>query len=348
MTNSRRNKIAPVSIFFLLYISRIVNAMTNIQSVTAGLMKTDTVISILISMGVTLAVCVPAIVCIRKKKNPMDVKFVGFFYSIYFIFLAAVYISRFAYFASTTLNPDSQSWIFVSIVAVCAMYGSLLGIEGISRFSGFAFFLLIGAILLALGFSIDKFDEVNFYPVISNSTEQIIRNVGLMTSSTGEIAIFLCLSKKVNGSAIKPFVWSLTGAFFTIFVLFLFVVATMGDGAALQAFPLYSFFQHAKIGLFDRFDVLYSSFWIMGIFIKSVIYIYCASTAFKPMKSKTKCIASSAAVFAVSIFISQFTESGMVPPAVYAVPFAVFCIIIPLLTLIFKKRNYGDELVESF
>lgn len=64
----------------------------------------------------------------------------GIFYSVYFSFLAAVYISRFAYFASTTLNPDAQSWIFVSLVAACALYGALMGIEGLSRFAGFAFF----------------------------------------------------------------------------------------------------------------------------------------------------------------------------------------------------------------
>lgn len=60
--------------------------------------------------------------------------------------------------------------------------------------------------MLALGFSFDRYEEINLYPVISNSTGQILRNIGLMTSSTSEIAVFMCLAGRVNGSPVKPFV----------------------------------------------------------------------------------------------------------------------------------------------
>lgn len=113
----------------------------------------------------------------------------------------------------------------------------------------------------------------------------------------------------------------------------------MGDAALLQAFPLYSFFQQAKIGLFDRFDVLYSSSWIMGIFIKSVLMIYCASISFTPMKNKTKCFLCAVIVFAASIFISQFTQSGTISPLTYVIPFVIFCVLLPLTALIFKKKK---------
>lgn len=311
-------------------------------------MKTDTVISILISMAVSLILSLPAIYCCKMNKSPFDIKPVGFLYFLYFSFMAALYVSRFAYFASTTLNPDAQAWIFVGIVTVCALYASTMGIEGIGRFSAFVFVLLMGAAILVLGFSTENFDTLNLYPVMSNSLNRVGKNILLMSSSTGEIALFLCLQKKVNGSAVKPFLWSVVLSFLTIFVLFLYVVAVMGDAAALQAFPLGSFFQTAKIGLFERFDVLYSSFWIMGIFIKAALFIYCASLSFKPFKNRTKCIASAGIVFLAALYISEFTMSGMTPAMTYTVPFAVFCVFIPAITLIFKKRNYGDELVERF
>lgn len=79
LINSKRNKIAPISVFFLLFISRLVNALTNIQSVTVGLMHTDTVISIIVSMGLTLLVSLPAVYCVKRHKNLFEIKWVGFF-----------------------------------------------------------------------------------------------------------------------------------------------------------------------------------------------------------------------------------------------------------------------------
>ena len=90
LIQAKKNKVAPVSIFFLLYISRIVVSLTSAQLVTTGKMKTDILISICIAMFVTLLLALPAVLCYIKHKNPFDVKWIGLLYSIYFIFLAGV------------------------------------------------------------------------------------------------------------------------------------------------------------------------------------------------------------------------------------------------------------------
>lgn len=347
MTQAKRDRIAPISIFFLLYISRIVVSLTNVQTSSIGLMKTDILISVLASMGITLFLALPAIYCYEKHKNPFDVKWVGLFYSIYFIFIAGVNISKFSYFASTTLNPDSQAWMFSVIVAGCAFYGAYLGIEGLSRFSAFGFVLLVGSIIVALGCNISNYQEINLYPVLSGEN-QILKNITMLTGGSTELAVFLCLSKKVNGRATKPFVWSIIASFFTMFVLMLFANAVMGDAVMMRAFPIYTLFQLAKVGLFARIDILYISFWLFGIFIKSVLLIYCSCIAFRPMKKSTKCAVSSVLALAVALVFTEVIEVSAVSPVIFIVPFVVFCVIIPVLTLIFKKRNYGDELVEKF
>lgn len=348
MTQAKRDKVAPISIFFLLYISRIVVSLTSAQSVTTGIMQTDILMSILISMGITLILSIPAIFCYIKHKSPFDIKWVGLFYSLYFIFLAGVNISRFSYFASTTLNPDAKAWVFSIIIVACACYGAYLGIEGLSRFSAFAFILLAAAILVAVFCNIRNFEVINLYPVIHNDSDKILKNVIYMTSSSSELILFLCLSRKVNGKALKPFLWSIVAAFCTIFILFLFVIGVMGDAASLQAFPLYTLFQLAKVGLLERIDVLHISFWIFGIFIKSVLLIYCSGIAFPLMKNSTKCIISSVLTLILSILLTEYVSVVTVSPFAYVIPFVIFCVMIPILTLIFKKRNYGDELVEKF
>lgn len=348
MINSQRNKIAPISIFFLLYISRIVVTLTNIQSVTTGMVNTDMLVSIVIALGLNLLLSLPALWCYKNNKNPFDVKGVNLFYALYFVFLAGVNISRFSYFASTVLNPEASAWVFSVIITVCAGYSSRFGIEGLSRFSAFGFILIVMTIAAGIGFNLKNYDEINLYPVITNSTQSIAENVMYVSSSSVEVVVLLCLGKRVNGSAVKPFVFSVIASFMTAFLLILFVNATMGDAATLQAFPVYTMFQLAKIGLFERLDVLQISFWIFGIFIKAVMLIYCASISIKSGKNNTKCIVVSVLSLAVAFALTEFSETSTVSPSIFVAPYVVSCVLIPLLTLIFKKKNLGEELIEKF
>lgn len=348
MTSAKRDKIAPVSIFFLLYISRIVVTLTNVQSVTTGFMHSDVILSLVASMGATLIVSLPALFCYIKHKNPFDVKWVGFFYSIYFIVLAGLNISRFAYFASSTLNPEAESWMFCAIVAVCAYYGAYLGIEGLSRFSAFVFSLLIIAVAVVLVFNIRNFEEINLYPVITNKTSDDFGNILYMTSNSYEVVLLLCLSHKVNGNAVKAYVFSVLAAFFSVILLVYMLIGVMGDSAELQAFPLYSLFQLAKITVFEKLDIMHLSFWILGIFVKSVLLIYCSTLAFKPLNQGVKCALSAILTLAVSIPLTNTRLISNMPLMAFAIPYLIFCIIVPGATLCFKRRNLGDELIEKF
>ena len=348
MTEYKRNKIAPISVFFLLFISRIIVSLTNAQSVTSGLIKTDILISIIIAMGINLILSIPALLCYQKNKSPFDIKWVSYFYAIYFIFLAGVNISRFSYFASTVLNPESPAWIFSLIIAVCIAYASRLGIESIARFSAFAFILVFITIIAGLGSNIENYDDINLYPVITNSTEHIIKNILYITSSSTEVVILLCIGKRVNGEATKPYVFSVLASFLTTFILMLFVNAVMGDAASLNAFPIYTLFQLSHIGLFGRIDMLHISLWIFGVFLKSVLLTYCASTSIKKYKNDYKCIAFSSLSFIVSIVFTEVMDLARVSPMPFVIPYIVSCVIIPLLCLMLKKKNFGDELIEKF
>ncbi len=348
LNKAQKNKIAPVSIFFLFYISRIVVTLTNIQSVSTGLMKTDMLISLALAMGLTIIISLPILCCCRYHKSPMDIKWLGFIYAVYFVFLAGINISRFSYFASTTLNPDSKAWIFAVVFSVCAFYGALLGIEGLSRFSAFVFAMLLIAVSAAVLCNIQNFEEINLYPVISNKVSDIAENAFRFASNSTEMVMLLCLNKRVNGYAVKHYVYSVMASILTVFILIYSIIIVLGDAAALQPFPLFSLFQMARIGTLERMDVIHISFWIFAIFVKGALLIYCASISVKAMKHKSKCIIAGAGVLAVSVFVAVSGLAAVIPPAVMEIPFVIFAFVIPLCILIFKKRNRGDELIEKF
>ena len=103
----------------------------------------------------------------------------------------------------------------------------------------------------------------------------------------------------------------------------------MGESILMRNFPFYSFFQISKFGNFERLDVLHICFWIMGV-------------------KRNFAFASSAVVFVLSIFMLNFANGQGTDYRITLPLFLVFCVIIPTLTLIFKKKNYGDELVKMY
>lgn len=345
---AKRNKISPQQLFFLLYISRVVVCLTDAQSVTFSKITSDILVSIVLSLGLTLLLYLPVIYCRKKGKSPFDIKWLGALYSLFFIFTAGLNVSRFSYFASTTLNPETQSWVFAFFIVLCACYCAMLGIEALSRFSFFAFSLMILAVAVILASNVKSYEEINLYPVINSSKNTIFLNTLTITSNTIEGAVFLCLADRLNAPSIKSFASSISASFFTVFVLFLFMIGIMGDSAAVQSFPLYSMFQMSKISSFERLDILHISFWVMAVFVKTTLLIYCASISVKKFKMKNKCIFFALCTFAVCLLLINTGISQNVKPVFIIVPFLIFCVIIPLLTLIFKKKNKGDDLVKKF
>ena len=343
LIRAQRNKIPPSSVFFMLFISRLVVSMTTTQSVTTGVIRTDMVISVLGAMLIASLLCIPVVVCVKKGKNPFDVGWLRVLYGIYFIFLAGLNISRFSYFASTMLNPNANAWVFMLLVSFCAFYGAYVGIEALSRFSSFAFVLLAIAIVTVLASNVKNYNELNLYPIISSSTKNIVTNIFIMTASTSELALFLCLSEKVNGIAVKQLGCSIVCVFTVIALLFLFSVAVMGEYAAQQSFPLYFLFQQAKPGGFERIDVLHISFWILGVFVKAALLVYCSSVSFGKISQKNSAIISAVGSFAAAMIVSKIFQSGNVSILPVVISFAAFCFVIPAAVLIFKKRSSSNE-----
>ena len=137
------------------------------------------------------------------------------FYYVYFLIVASVSVSRFSYFASTTLNPETQGWLFALIVCACAFYGAFLGIEALSRFSAFCFVLLGLAVVSVILCNFDTFREINLYPIITFSKFDLIKNAVVYASNTSEIAMFLAIFPKVNGRCERTYIRSVCLSFLT-------------------------------------------------------------------------------------------------------------------------------------
>lgn len=346
--SATRNKIPPLGLFYILFICRVAVSLTSVHSVSKSEITSSTLLSYIFALLLTVLLCVPVVLCCKTGKNPVESKVVGKFYYAYFIFITALSVSRFSYFASTTLNPETRGWIFALIICLCAFYGASLGIEALSRFSAFCFTLLIIGILSVLLCNFNTFEEINLYPIEMQSGKNIFQNALTFASNTSELAVFLCIFPRVNGKVERSFIRSVCLSFLAVFLLLYVALGVMGSSMTLRNFPFYSFFQISKFGNFERLDVLHISFWIMGVFVKGVTSIYCACVSFSKNANRKNCFVTSLIAFALSIVMLKFSEYESVTLGISTILFLAFCVAIPILTLIFKKKNYGDELVKIY
>ena len=317
MNNAKRGKISPFQFFAILTVSRIVVSLTYIQSVTVGIMSFDIALGLIFAAFFTMILSIPAYYCVVKNKNPLD------------------------NFAISRLDTKISMPILCVAIVVLGVYCACLKIEGIARFGSLCAVTLFIAIVGAALLNFNKIEVENFYPLIRNSRFAILNNTLLFTSNSVEPAIIIALGSKVNGNILKPICAAVFTSFSAIVVLVLLAVGIMGHGALLQSFPFFTVFQLAELGSMARLDMLHTCFWALALLVKTAVLIYCGSCCLKGAKRNNACIVSGIIAAAVAVFVTAVVGMAMVEitKIVSRVCFAVFAVLIPLATLMIKRRK---------
>ena len=78
--SAKRNKISPLSLFYILFICRIVVSLTSVHSVSTTEINSQALISFVIAMVMTVVFSLPAVLdrrqrqmCIRDRRKPFFV-----------------------------------------------------------------------------------------------------------------------------------------------------------------------------------------------------------------------------------------------------------------------------------
>lgn len=344
LKKTKKGMISTASLFFLLFICRVAVSLTYVQSLMQGNLDANMLISVAVAFVFTMVLAIPALLCVQRGINPLDVKGFGIFYAANFIFLAALNVSRFSYFAAARLSPDVQSWPFALLIFLSAAYAASLGLEGLSRFSGFAFVLILLSIGVVLGSNLVAFKPVHLWPESISPVQEILQNALSLSSNTAAVVAFPLLAEHVEKKKRAAFSGAMVASYAVMFLLLLFSIGVMGDGATVQAFPVYSLSQLARIGEFGRLDVLYTGFWILAIFVKISMLLYCSAISVQKFTHKMKCITFSALAFLLTLCMGMFASVGSGSAPVTIVLFLLFSTVFPSLALLIKK---GDKRLEN-
>lgn len=348
MTKYKKGKISPFSLFAMFVVSRVLVVFTVCNVTSLGHYSSDLLISVGIGLVLSVVLSLPAVYLVKEKRNIFEQKWLSILYGIYFLFLGAVSIGRFSFFASMELNEETQSLFLATIIIICCIYAAWLGAEPISRFGSFIFVLTVIGIISVVGFGMTDFSILNLFPFTQNETPDIFINSLSFACETSEILLLFVLAPDVNGKIEKPFYWSMVVSFIVCAMLFFFSIGVLGNTASLSSFPFYELSQISKFDESERLDSVYTAFWIFAVFLKGTLFVYSAAKCFK-IKGRSKgCIASGIGTLLFIWIIAEFRFFLRVQNWFIIIPFLAFAVVIPVLFLIFRKKSKGEILLENF
>ena len=341
---AKRGVISPHQLFFIFLVSRAVVALTFYQAILINGITPDTLISSLLALGINLLICLPAFLCVKYDKNPLDSGLGRIIFLFYFVFFAGVNVSRFAFFACEKTSGGESPLLFILIMTAAACYAAYLGIEALGRFSVLCavFSVLLLTVIIILNFK--NFHGYNFMPFFEGKSTDIFKNSLVFSSNSVEAPLFLLLNKKCSKETSKPLFLGIIASYLAILLMLLFCIGVLGKAATLFSFPVYTLFQMTSFKSFSRLDIVYSAFGFFAFFAKCAVLVYCADELTPIIKQKAKPLASFISVCIASLLIYQrfYSEIAASARLFYAVISIAFTVVIPCLYLVFKKRKKAE------
>lgn len=266
---------------------------------------------------------------------------VGGAYVALCLFVLCLDVVQFCDFAETVMPAAvSVTALAVSLVLV-AFVASFYGIRTLARtalpvaaFSALTL-IVLGVVLLP------EMNALHFPPLSP-------RPFGILTAALGElprtaetvaIGLLYPYVKAAHARALAAF--SLWTVLFTALVSTT-ALAVLGDFAAVTAYPYYTATTAAGLGVFQRLDLLVTAVWLGTFFMR--LALFCAlltDTAHRVFGRRARVVSAVLGAVLLSlfaVFIRRVTAKDIVT-AVYVGALAVFCVVLPVVLLLGRRRN---------
>jgi spore germination protein KB len=211
-------------------------------------------------------------------------KIIGFFYVIYYMYLAARILRDFGELLTTTIYTQTPQFIVTSLMMLTIVYAIYKGLEVLARVGELLFFVVY--IMAISGGLLMVFTGLihleNLKPVLENGLMPVLKTTFGQTINFpfGEMIVFTmilpCLSEPKKARNICMFAMVLSGINITITSII--DIATLGvDSFIRSPFPLLSAIQKIQLlNFLERLDVLFMLYLTVGGFIKIGVFFYAA------------------------------------------------------------------------
>ena len=208
--NSAKNEAAaPISLFYIIFVSRLLIGFTASSSVLGTKYTADLAVSTAIAVAGALAVTALVLIMLSRHKNVLDNPVLRPLYGAFYIFSGALSIVKFALFSSAELHQEARTFVLAAFMLAASTYAAALGIESLCRFSALVFALAVIGTFGIVASSFGKFETINLFPFMQNGFGAMLSNAAYSLCSTSEIPLLFALRPKINGKIGKPFCFAI-------------------------------------------------------------------------------------------------------------------------------------------
>lgn len=344
-------------IFCLLYISRILVSLTYIPSLNFQETKGDLLLAVLLMLPMLLLFFLPVYFYMKlyqnrplsevaAQYNPIAGKAVSASYFLWFIFTAALNITRFVYFVTAEMNQNASSFLLIFLVAAAACYGAYLGAQSLGRVAVIILWAMLTSFLFVMLFALKHFQLTNFSPMLEDPLTDTLMNAFNLACNTAELTVLPFLLPRMQEKITKKpiTVWS-AGLVALIFSLYFVSIGTQGYFARTQSFPIYSMSQISGVGILQRLDAVHTSIWIVALLLKTAIFLVAANTALQGVFPKLKvpwslgacAVLTIGAAFGMSLSFPNYWKTSNRWFSI--IPFLLFALVIPAVFVFLKKKK---------
>ncbi|WP_066366614.1 GerAB/ArcD/ProY family transporter [Neobacillus fumarioli] len=289
-------------------------------------------------------------------------RFIGFFYIIYFAYLAARVLRDFGELLTATVYTQTPLFFLMALLILTIIYALHKGFEVLARvgelYFGVVYFIAIGGFFLLIFSGLIHLE--NLRPILENGLMPIFKSVLTqnLTFPFGEMVVFTMVlpylnkPEKVKKVCISGII--LSGINFTIACVI--NIATLGTGLFIRSpYPLLSTVSKIELANFiERLDVLFMLYLIIAGFIKVAVFTYAAIIGttdlfqFQDHKKLTLPIGLFILLTAMMIaknYAEHIEEGLRVVPIYVHWPFQIIIPLILLGVAYFRNRHNQQEAV---
>ncbi len=276
---------------------------------------------------------------------------VSLLYAFLFFALSFSSVGRFSFFVTSTIQTNQSIWFFPILMMAAVCFGAIRGLRAIFRAGAVLSVLCILSIVAIIIALFPRFEFLNILSPFYNGIGQVGYSFTMLTFSSMEMGTFLMLAPMVKGKLTKTYIaYALVAALF-LFVVFFTIMAVLGDYAMLQMFPFYGVAGVAQIGELSNLSALEASVWMIGVFLKSAVYLHLCYDCLQFFIPKNHRSIAIVLLAVLGVFSAVYTSNSLVSSKTgYALPIiigfnVVFSVVIPLAVLIIGgwKRRKNNE-----
>ncbi len=359
---SYTSKIGSGQLFLFLVLSRVI--ITLAYGINAGghTISNGAWFACLLLPITLLVLGIPTIVFMKKSNGVSVCDFaftvgkktgytVSVLYALLFFALSFSSVGRFSYFVTSTMQTNQSIWFFPVLMMGAVCFGAVKGLRAIFRAGAVLSVFCIAAILAIVIALIPRFEFLNILSPFYDGFGKVGYSVTMLTFSSMEMGAFLMLAPMVNGKLTKTYLWYAVVSALFLFVVFFTVMAVLGQYATLQMFPFYGVAGVAQIGELSNLSALEAAVWMIGVFLKSAVYLHLCYDCLAFMIPKQYRSLAIVVLAVLGVFAAVYTSDSLVSSKTsYALPIVigfnvVFSVVLPLVLLILskiKRRNPNE------